>query len=155
MLPCSDLPPSEILLAWSDLIKLGILHPEWPNPPPQMPVAAKAVAPATASPPLNSPASLFQEFPKVLDDDLTANERMKGDYLKIRFKDGPVSPFHATSAWPVPTHLEAPGHALCDDLVRKGVLRLLDENTVTAAAATLSPIKAAPTRPALSRTTSS
>ncbi len=56
---------------------------------------------------------------------------MKGDPLKVRFKEGPVTPFHANNARPVPAHLEAPGRALCDDLVRKGVLRILDENTVT------------------------
>ncbi len=33
VLLCSDLPAGEILLAWSDQIKLGILHPKWPNPP--------------------------------------------------------------------------------------------------------------------------
>ena len=125
VLLCSDLPAGEILLAWSDQIKLGILHPEWPNPP--TPASATPAAP----PPPNSVASLFQEFPEVLDDDLTADKRMKGDPLKVRFKEGPVTPFHANNARPVPAHLEAPGRALCDDLVRKGVLRKLDENTVT------------------------
>ncbi len=147
MLICSDLPAGKILLSWSDQIKLGILHPEWPNPPASAAQAATAATEATAEeeaatavtaaeavipvPPLNSPASLFQEFPDVLDDDLTADKRMKGDDLKIHFKSGPVTPYHANNARPVPAHLEAPGRTLFDDLIRKGVLRELDENTVT------------------------
>ncbi len=90
--------------------------------------AAKEEGPA---PPSNSTASLFQEFPDVLDDNLTADKRMKGDDLKIHFKSGPVIPYHANNARPVPAHLEDPGRAFCDDLIHKGILRVLDENTVT------------------------
>ncbi len=61
------------------------------------------------------------------------DKRIKGDCLslKIHFKPSPVTPYHTSNARPVPAHLEAPGRALCDDLVNKGVLRELDENTVT------------------------
>ncbi len=146
VLLCSDLPAGEILLAWSDQIKLSILHPEWPNPPTSTPQAAATAAAAPAvveaaaketakergpTLPSNSTASLFQEFPDVLDDNLTADKRMKGDDLKIHFKSGPVVPYHANNARPVPAHLEAPGRALCDNLIQKGVLREMDENTVT------------------------
>ena len=139
----ADLTPGEILLSWVDQIRLGLLHPEWPAPVPKgsawlgddewlpgQTASVRAAAPPPP-PPRDSKEGLAVEFPEVLDDNLTPEKRMKGPPLSIRFKEGPITPFHASNVRPVPAHLEGPGRALVEELVKKGVLKQLDENTTT------------------------
>ena len=132
----NDLPAGEVLLSWTDQIKIGLLHPEWPDPPPSPPTipavppfVAEAAALANIASgsshrstirSLSPVESMIQEFPDVLDDNLTADKRMIGDPLHIRFKPGEVHPYHATNARPVAAHLEAPGRALCAELEKRG-----------------------------------
>ena len=136
----SDLATGEILLSWVDQIRLGLLHPEWPNPPPEGSTwtgdddwspDSTATARATAAISKNSKEGLALEFPDVLDDNLTPEKRMHGPPLSIQFKEGPITPLHATNVRPVPIHLEGPGRVLVEELVQKGVLKRLDENTAT------------------------
>ena len=151
-----DLPAGDILLSWVDQIRLGLLHPEWPSKPPpetswdgdndwepphrDSPRNVHGESAALASLASGSsrhqrlpdtPDSLMAEFSDVLDDNLTADKRLKGDPLTINFKEGPISPYYATNARPVPVHLETPGRHLVDSLVKKGILVQLDANTTS------------------------
>ncbi len=77
-------------------------------------------------------AQLFANFPDVLPDQLSNKMRVKGDPIKICFKEGiSPKPIKIFTTRPVPLHMKVATDQLIEDLLQKGVIDRLPPNTVT------------------------
>ena len=112
----------DILVCWRDMIRLGIIHPNFPEPQFSSCLQVSDPTPEDITSIEARKDKLFEEYADVLCDTLP-EKPMKGPLMDIKLRtDLPVKPRFATTTKPLPTHYEEQAKTLVDKLVKDGVV---------------------------------
>ena len=109
----------DIMLSWHDMVKLGILHQDFPEP-----IHVHAVEIDEISPLKAEFADVFGDFSK------KPLKPMSGPPMQIRLrKDIAISPKKTLTARPIPIHMREEADELVDKALEYGIIREVTEPT--------------------------